>query len=148
VTSNTRQVVCIHANHEPVAIGGNTRGCIRTLRKKGEMGREARIAQVPEGFWPACADPVYSLLQCKEPAMATATLTTKGQITIPAEVRRALDVDAGDRVEFVQVANGRFELIAASRPITALKGMFGKPARRVSIEQMNAAIAAAGGKAR
>ncbi len=80
--------------------------------------------------------------------MTTATLTTKGQITIPAEVRRALDVDAGDRVEFVQIANGRFELIAASRPITALKGMFGKPARRVSIDEMNAAIAAAGSRAR
>lgn len=80
--------------------------------------------------------------------MTTATLTTKGQITIPAEVRRALDVDAGDRVEFVQIASGRFELIASSRPITALKGMFGKPAKRASIEQMNAAIAAAGAKAR
>lgn len=33
--------------------------------------------------------------------MTTATPTSKGQITIPVEVRKALGVDAGDRVEFV-----------------------------------------------
>jgi antitoxin PrlF len=64
--------------------------------------------------------------------MSTATLTTKGQITIPADVRRSLNVAAGDRVEFVQVEPGRFEVIAATRSVRELKGMFGKPARRVS----------------
>ena len=33
--------------------------------------------------------------------MSTATVTSKGQIAIPAEVRQALQVKAGDRVEFV-----------------------------------------------
>jgi AbrB family looped-hinge helix DNA binding protein len=76
--------------------------------------------------------------------MATATLTSKGQITIPAEVRAELRVDAGDRVEFVQVAPGRYELIAATLPVASLKGMFGKPRKAVSIEDMNAAIARRG----
>ncbi len=76
--------------------------------------------------------------------MSTATLTSKGQITIPAEVRRVLNVKAGDRVEFVQVEPGRFELIAATRSVRELKGMFGKPARTVSIEDMNRAIAERG----
>ena len=40
--------------------------------------------------------------------MATATLTSKGQITIPVEVRHALQVGTGDRVEFVQIAPGRY----------------------------------------
>jgi len=79
--------------------------------------------------------------------MATATLTSKGQITIPAEVRSALGVDAGDRVEFVQIAPGRYEFIAATLPVTALKGMFGKPRKVVSIEKMNAAIARRGAAA-
>jgi antitoxin PrlF len=80
--------------------------------------------------------------------MTTATVTSKGQITIPAEVRRALQVEPGDRVEFVEVEPGRFEVVAATRSVTALKGMFGKPAKRVSIEDMNKAIAARGASAR
>ena len=80
--------------------------------------------------------------------MTTATVSSKGQITIPAEVRQALHVDAGDRVEFVQVEPGRFELIAATQSIKSLKGMFGRPARTVSIEDMNRAIEARGSAAR
>ena len=80
--------------------------------------------------------------------MATATLTSKGQITIPAPVRSALGVEAGDRVEFVQVEPGRFELVAATQPVTALKGLVKKPGKPVTIAAMNAAIAAQGAKAR
>lgn len=80
--------------------------------------------------------------------MATATLTTKGQITIPVEVRAALGVGTGDRVEFVEVAAGRYELIAATRSVTALKGMFGKPRKAVSIDDMNTAIAMRGAAAK
>ncbi len=72
--------------------------------------------------------------------MSVATLTTKGQITIPVDVRNDLNVKAGDRVEFVQMAPGRYEFIAANRSVTELKGMFGKPAKAVSIEAMNKAI--------
>jgi antitoxin PrlF len=80
--------------------------------------------------------------------MATATVTSKGQITIPAEVRRALNVDTGDRVEFVQIEPGQFLFVAANRSVTELKGMFGKAARTVSIEEMNGTIAARGAAAR
>jgi antitoxin PrlF len=79
--------------------------------------------------------------------VSTATLTTKGQITIPAEVRRKLNVEAGDRVEFVEIEPGRFEVIAATRSVRELKGRFGKPTRTVSIEEMNAAIAAQAARA-
>lgn len=80
--------------------------------------------------------------------MSTATLTSKGQITIPAEVRKALNVDTGDRLEFVEVEPGRFEVIVATRSVTELKGRFGKPARSVSIDEMNAVIARRGASAR
>ena len=80
--------------------------------------------------------------------MSTATLTTKGQITIPVNVRRSLNVEAGDRVEFVQVEPGRFELIAATRSVRELKGMFGKVRRRVSIDAMHSSIAAQALKSR
>jgi AbrB family looped-hinge helix DNA binding protein len=41
--------------------------------------------------------------------MTTATLTSKGQITIPALVRAELNVGPGDRVEFVKISDNRFE---------------------------------------
>ena len=80
--------------------------------------------------------------------MTTATLTSKGQITIPAAVREALGVGVGDRVEFVEIEPGRYEFIAATRPVTALKGMFGKPRKPLSIDEMNAVIARRGASAR
>jgi antitoxin PrlF len=83
-----------------------------------------------------------------EACMTTATLTSKGQITIPAEVRTALGVDAGDRVEFVEVAPGRYEFIAATRSVTALKGMFGKARKSISIEEMNSSIVRRGAVAK
>lgn len=76
--------------------------------------------------------------------MSSATVTGKGQIMIPADVRQALQVEAGDRVEFFEVEPGRFEVVAATRSITELKGMFGKAGKKVSIEEMNRTIAARG----
>lgn len=80
--------------------------------------------------------------------MSTATVTSKGQITIPADVRQALQVEAGDRVEFLEVEPGRFEVVAATRSVRELKGMFGKAGKAVSIEEMNRTIAARGASAR
>ena len=80
--------------------------------------------------------------------MTTATLTSKGQITIPADVRRALNVQTGDRVEFVQIEPGRFELVAATLSVRELKGLFGRAARTVSIDELNRAIAEHGAGAR
>lgn len=82
--------------------------------------------------------------------MATATVTSKGQITIPVDVRNRLQIAAGDRVEFVETSPGRFEIVAATQSVKALKGLFGIAGRRaVSLEAMNAAIRRRGsGKAR
>ena len=74
--------------------------------------------------------------------MPTATVTSKGQITIPAEVRAELGVSAGDRVEFVDIGKGQFAIVAATVSVRQLKGMFrGRRRKPVSIEEMNAAIA-------
>lgn len=80
--------------------------------------------------------------------MTTATISSKGQITIPAEVRHALHVDTGDRVEFVEVEPGRYEFVAANCSVTELKGMFGVAKRVVSIDEMNLAITTQGAAAR
>lgn len=74
--------------------------------------------------------------------MATATLTSKGQITIPSQVREALGLEKGDRLEFVEQEKGQFAIVAATRSVHELKGLFQRARRKpVSIEEMNAAIA-------
>jgi len=80
--------------------------------------------------------------------MTAATITSKGQVTIPVAVRTDLSVATGDRIEFIQIEPGRFEIVAATRPVTALKGMIRKPATPVTIAAMNEAIIAQGAKAR
>jgi AbrB family looped-hinge helix DNA binding protein len=81
--------------------------------------------------------------------MAAATLTSKGQITIPVQVRTALGVNAGDRIEFVEVGKGEFNMVAATRSVKELKGLFrGRRRKPVSIEEMNAAIAKAASRSR
>ena len=78
--------------------------------------------------------------------MATAIVTSKGQITIPKSVRERLGVDAGDRVEFVESENGVFTVIAATRDVKELKGIVPKPGKPVSVDDMNRAIARMGGR--
>jgi antitoxin PrlF len=74
--------------------------------------------------------------------MASATLTSKGQITIPVRVRAALALDPGDRIEFVEVGKGEFNIVAATRSVRELSGILYRKGRKpVSIEEMNAAIA-------
>ena len=80
--------------------------------------------------------------------MTIATITSKGQITIPANVRQSLQVETGDQVEFVEVEPGQYLFVAANRSVTELKGMFGKAKKVVSIEDMNRVIASRGASAR
>ena len=76
--------------------------------------------------------------------MTTATITSKGQITLPAALRSELHLGPGDRVEFVKVAEGRYEVIAATRDISSLRGLI-KATRSVSLEEMDTAIKARAG---
>lgn len=78
--------------------------------------------------------------------MSTATVTSKGQITIPKSVREGLGVDAGDRVEFVESGRGVYTVMATSRDVRELKGMIAKPARPVTVTEMNRAIAKRAGR--
>jgi antitoxin PrlF len=72
--------------------------------------------------------------------MSTATLTVKGQVTIPADVRRRMGLDAGDRIEFVELQDGQYLIMPATDDVRSLKGMLRKPRKPVSVEDMNAAI--------
>jgi AbrB family looped-hinge helix DNA binding protein len=79
--------------------------------------------------------------------VAVAVLSSKGQVTIPVSVRTALGIGTGDRIEFVQLENGEFKVMAATKSVKSLRGII-TATTPVSIEEMNAAIAAQGAAAR
>ncbi|MDL2354570.1 MAG: AbrB/MazE/SpoVT family DNA-binding domain-containing protein [Pseudomonadota bacterium] len=80
--------------------------------------------------------------------MSTATVTSKGQVTIPAAVRLALSLDAGSRIEFVEISEGCYAIVPLNSPVGALKGLLRKPEATVSIADMDEAIASLGARAR
>lgn len=72
--------------------------------------------------------------------MPTATMTSKGRITIPSDVRQAMGLRAGTKVDFVPAGDG-FKVVALRTEASSLKGRFaGRTARPVSIEEMDRAI--------
>jgi antitoxin PrlF len=72
--------------------------------------------------------------------MPTAKITSKGQITIPVEVRKALNLKPGDRVEFFQNLDGEFVLFPKNRSIRDLQGCLAGLAPAMTIEEMDQAI--------
>ena len=73
--------------------------------------------------------------------MTTAAVTSKGQITIPIEVRVKLGIKPGDRVLFIENEKGEVVLRPKTGSLTDVRGMLkwtGKPA---TIEEMNEVIA-------
>ncbi len=74
--------------------------------------------------------------------MPTATLTTKGQITIPKEVRERLGVDTGDRLSFVVQEDGTVIVKSITRHVRELGGVLHRPGQRaISIKEMDDGIA-------
>ena len=75
--------------------------------------------------------------------MPVATLTSKGQTTIPKEIRELLGLSPGDKLDFVVESDGRVVLRPATLDVRALRGMLRSKARKpVSLEQMDRAISA------
>jgi len=73
--------------------------------------------------------------------MTTATLTSKGQITVPKEVRDRLRLSTGDRVRFLADGDGRVVMIPATISITELRGCLPAPTHPVTLAEMDEAIA-------
>jgi AbrB family looped-hinge helix DNA binding protein len=73
--------------------------------------------------------------------MATAAVTSKGQITIPAEIRKKLGLKPGDRVRFIEGPNGEFILKPKTGSLMDLKGFVKWKGKPVTIEEMNETIA-------
>jgi AbrB family looped-hinge helix DNA binding protein len=73
--------------------------------------------------------------------MPIATLTSKGQITLPKTIRDRLRVDTGDQIDFVVNERGDIVVRPVSLDIIELKGLLKRPRHHgVTVEKMNAAI--------
>jgi len=69
--------------------------------------------------------------------MSEAKLTSKGQITLPKEIRLKIGLKQGDRVRFIVEDDGRVRLLPAKRDVSELLGILPKPKKRLSIEEMD-----------
>jgi len=72
--------------------------------------------------------------------MPAATLTSKGQITVPKEVRDALGLKTGDRLGFRIKEDGSVVLLAETVDLADLRGAIRPRVRGVSVEDMQSAI--------
>ncbi len=70
----------------------------------------------------------------------SAKVSTKGQVVIPPPVRRLLGLDHGSVLRFV-VDGDSVHLLPAAGDVRRLKGRLSKPLQRVSVDDMNAAVA-------
>lgn len=69
-----------------------------------------------------------------------ATITSKGQVTVPKPIRDSLHLRPGDKLDFL-LDDGELRVAPVKSSVTALKGMLPKPATPVTLEQMDEAIA-------
>ncbi|MFY7951728.1 MAG: AbrB/MazE/SpoVT family DNA-binding domain-containing protein [Armatimonadaceae bacterium] len=73
-------------------------------------------------------------------AMGESTVTIKGQTTIPADVREAMGIAAGDRIRFV-VVDGVARMVRVGS-VKDIKGMLRRPGLpEVTLEDMDSAVA-------
>lgn len=71
-----------------------------------------------------------------------ATVSSKGQVTLPKEMREQLNLVEGSRVQFIMLAGGDVRMIPKTRSIMDAAGMLSRPRRtRVSLEDMERGIA-------
>ena len=74
--------------------------------------------------------------------MVTATLTSKGQLTVPKAVRDSLHLHTGDRIAFIVHGDSEVVLKPVTKSVDEVFGRLhsaGQPRR--SVEEMKAAVA-------
>jgi AbrB family looped-hinge helix DNA binding protein len=70
-----------------------------------------------------------------------ATITSKGQVTIPKDIRDFLKIGPGDQIDFVIGDKGDIYISPRTYDFRSLKGMFYKKGRKAAtLEEMDEAI--------
>jgi len=73
-----------------------------------------------------------------------ATITSKGQVTIPAKIRKALRLKTGDTLNFVLAADDSISVVPYRTSVTELRGIVAKPKKPRSLAEMEEAIGCGG----
>ncbi|MDR0627212.1 MAG: AbrB/MazE/SpoVT family DNA-binding domain-containing protein [Bifidobacteriaceae bacterium] len=71
--------------------------------------------------------------------MALGTVTSKGQVTIPVEIRQAEGLEAGTKVEFFRLPGRGVGMVPRRRSLTELYGSLPRTARSLALDEMDQA---------
>jgi antitoxin PrlF len=81
--------------------------------------------------------------------MTESTITTKGQCVVPKKIRKYMNLNPGDKVDFVIREDGEVFIRPVVLDIKELKGLMKKPGRKpVSLKQMDKAVRKRAGKSK
>jgi AbrB family looped-hinge helix DNA binding protein len=111
------------------ATGGPQYNVLRRLDGRGYKIRKVKEGRATRYFATPPAEPRFE-----------ATVTTKGQVMIPKEIREALRLRGGGKVSFAIEADGRAVMKPATPSIQRLFGILGKPPRSATIEEMDEGV--------
>jgi antitoxin PrlF len=111
------------------ATGGPQYNVLKGLEARGYRVRKVKEGRATRYFAEPPAQPSYE-----------ATITSKGQVTLPKEVRECLRVRKGDKVRFVVEDKARIAVTRAEHSIRDLFGILGKPRRSATLEEMDEAV--------
>lgn len=66
------------------------------------------------------------------------TMTTKGQVTVPREIRDRLGLKSGDKMAFTMLSDGTIVMRPKTRRLADLAGSLTRPGQpNVAVEDMN-----------
>lgn len=111
------------------ATGGPQYNKIKQLEGLGYAIRKVKEGDTTRYFVRAPSDAIF-----------TATLTEKGQVTIPRQIRERLRLRTGHKVEFTVENENRAVMRPSGPRLSDLAGILGRPKRRVSLEEMDEGI--------
>jgi AbrB family looped-hinge helix DNA binding protein len=108
-----------------VATGGPQYNVLKSLEARGYRIRKVKEGRETRYF----ADPPVAL-------SLEATMTSKGQLTIPQEVRKQLRLRSGQAVRFT-IREGRAEISPVYNRLSELAGILPKPKRTITLDEMD-----------
>jgi bifunctional DNA-binding transcriptional regulator/antitoxin component of YhaV-PrlF toxin-antitoxin module len=110
------------------ATGGPQYNVLRRLAARGHSVRKIREDRVTRYFVEAPQEQARSV-----------SVSSKGQLTLPRDIREQLGVTYGGEVRLSLAEDGRTFIAPANLSVTRLAGMFGKPRRHFTLEQLKRA---------